>query len=56
ELADAAANVVFSTMGAGVEKEEPNVYQDPQGRFTLPLIGNWTQVETDEADALFEVP
>ena len=33
-----------------------NVYEDPEGRFTLPLVGNWTQVETDEADALFEVP
>ncbi|MCP4396730.1 MAG: beta-lactamase family protein [bacterium] len=33
-----------------------NVYADPQGRFSMPLIGNWTQVETDKADALFEVP
>lgn len=33
-----------------------NVYQDPEGRFTFPLIGDWTQVETDGPYALFEVP
>ena len=32
------------------------VYEDPQGRFSMPLIGEWTPVETDNADALFEVP
>ena len=24
-----------------------NVYQDPAGRFTMPLVGDWTPVETD---------
>jgi CubicO group peptidase (beta-lactamase class C family) len=32
------------------------VYEDPQGRFSMPLAGDWTQIETDQADALFEVP
>ena len=32
------------------------VYEDPQGRFSMPLVGDWTQIETDQADALFEVP
>ena len=25
----------------------PGMYEDPQGRFTLPLVGDWMQVETD---------
>ena len=24
----------------------PGMYEDPQGRFTLPLVGDWAQVET----------
>jgi hypothetical protein len=24
-----------------------NVYQDPEGRFSITLVGNWTPVETD---------
>jgi len=24
-----------------------NVYEDPAGRFTMPLVGDWTQLETD---------
>ncbi|MCL4861401.1 MAG: beta-lactamase family protein [Caldilineaceae bacterium] len=35
---------------------EGAVYQDPHGRFTLPLVGEWAQVETDGAYALFEAP
>jgi len=66
-LVDAAANVIFSTLG--LEKKEPdtsgaptptpamkgNVYQDPEGRFTIPLVGEWTQIETDGTYALFEL-
>jgi hypothetical protein len=41
-------------------EEQPSpagaVYEDPEGRFSMPLVGDWTQIETDEADALFEVP
>lgn len=29
-----------------------NVYEDPEGRFSIPLVGDWTQVETEEAYAL----
>lgn len=29
------------------------VYADPQGRFTLPLVGDWTPVETDGSYARF---
>lgn len=29
------------------EPSESTVYEDPQGRFSLPLIGDWTPVETD---------
>ncbi len=32
-----------------------NVYQDPQGRFTIPLVGDWTRVETDGTYGLFEL-
>lgn len=31
-------------------------YEDPQGRFSLPLVGEWAQVETDGSYGLFEVP
>ena len=34
----------------GSLEEKPaagNVYEDPQGRFSMPLIGDWTQIETD---------
>jgi CubicO group peptidase (beta-lactamase class C family) len=30
-----------------------NVYQDPGGRYSLPLIGDWTPVETDGTHAQF---
>ena len=29
-----------------------NVYEDPEGRFSIPLVGDWTQVETDGTYAL----
>jgi hypothetical protein len=32
------------------------VYEDPEGRFSMPLIVDWAQVETDGTYALFEVP
>jgi CubicO group peptidase (beta-lactamase class C family)/pimeloyl-ACP methyl ester carboxylesterase len=40
ELADAAANVVFSMMGAGVEEEEP------EAAFTPPIPGGIASLET----------
>ena len=33
--------------------ERGNVYEDPAGRFTIPLVGDWTEVDTDETYALF---
>jgi D-alanyl-D-alanine carboxypeptidase len=34
-----------------LEEEQPapagNVYQDPEGRFSITLVGDWTPVETD---------
>ena len=35
---------------------EENVYEDPQGRFSMPLIGSWERLDTDEPFALFQVP
>ena len=35
---------------------EGAAYEDPQGRFSLPLVGEWTQLETDGSYGLFEVP
>ena len=32
-----------------------NVYEDPEGRFSIPLVGDWTQVETDGTYALLEL-
>jgi len=49
-VVDAAANVVFSMLSPEGKQEKPaagNVYEDPQGRFSMPLIGDWTPVETD---------
>ncbi|NIN96657.1 MAG: hypothetical protein GTO49_17150, partial [Anaerolineae bacterium] len=46
----------------GLEPAEPvsqqippagNVYQDPEGRFSLTLVGDWTPVETDGTYAQF---
>ncbi len=30
-----------------------NIYEDPEGRFTIPLVGDWTQIETDGTYAKF---
>ncbi len=30
-----------------------NVYEDPEGRFSIPLVGEWTQVDTDGTYAKF---
>ena len=35
--------------------QEGNMYEDPEGRFSMPLVGDWTQLETDGTYALFEV-
>ena len=32
-----------------------NIYEDPEGRFTIPLVGDWTEVKTDGTYALFEL-
>ncbi|TKJ47252.1 hypothetical protein CEE34_04685 [Candidatus Aerophobetes bacterium Ae_b3a] len=40
---------------APASAERGNVYQDPEGRFTIPLVGEWTQIETDGTYALFEL-
>jgi len=32
-----------------------NIYEDPEGRFTIPLVGDWTQIETDGTYSLFEL-
>jgi CubicO group peptidase (beta-lactamase class C family) len=33
---------------------EGAVYEDPQGRFSLPLVGDWEQIDTDGSYALFK--
>lgn len=33
-----------------------DTYVDPEGRFTIPLIGEWEQLETDGPHALLDVP
>jgi CubicO group peptidase (beta-lactamase class C family) len=59
---DALVQVLEHTTGEEIELEVAqtapggNVYEDPQDRFTIPLVGNWAQVETDGTYALFEVP
>lgn len=60
EMMDAAANVVITMLGGGPPPQEQptpvstpttgsavDEYVDPQGRFRMPLIGDWTAVETD---------
>jgi len=32
--------------------EGGNVYEDPEGRFSIPLVGDWTEVKTDGTYAL----
>jgi D-alanyl-D-alanine carboxypeptidase len=59
---DALVQVLEHTTGEEIELEVAqtapggNVYEDPRDRFTIPLVGNWAQVETDGTYALFEVP
>ena len=38
--------IAMLLMFAGVAKAS-NVYGDPEGRFSLPLVGDWTSVKTD---------
>jgi len=33
--------------------ERGNVYEDPEDRFSIPLVGEWTQIETDGTYAKF---
>jgi len=33
--------------------QEGNVYEDPEGRFSIPLVGDWTEVKTDGTYAQF---
>ncbi|TKJ45609.1 hypothetical protein CEE35_03390 [Candidatus Aerophobetes bacterium Ae_b3b] len=33
--------------------ERGNVYEDPEGRFSIPLVGDWTEVKTDGTYAKF---
>ncbi|GAH76026.1 unnamed protein product, partial [marine sediment metagenome] len=59
-LYEALIEGTFSALGIEstlAEEDAPagNVYQDPEGRFSMPLIGEWTQVETEEAYALLEL-
>ncbi|MCP4381686.1 MAG: alpha/beta fold hydrolase [Hyphomicrobiales bacterium] len=61
EVTDAAANVVFTMLApdiaapasAPTESTAEDVYQDPEGRFTMKLAGEWTPVETDGTYARF---
>jgi len=56
---DVLVQVLEHTTGEEIklEVEQPapvaSVYQDPQGRFSMPLIGDWTPVETDGTYAQF---
>ena len=49
----ALATVIVASMVTGCAAPASNVYQDPEGRFSIPLIGDWTQVETDGTYAQF---
>ena len=42
--------------GAEQPAAEGTVYKDPQGRFSLPLVGDWEQIETNGSYGLFGVP
>jgi CubicO group peptidase (beta-lactamase class C family) len=48
---------LMKKVASGAEQPAPagNVYEDPQGRFSLPLVGNWEKLETDGTYGLFEV-
>ena len=65
EAMDAAANVVFSMLGGAAPQEQPapvstpstgtaaNTYVDPEGRFSITMVGDWMPVETDGTYAQF---
>jgi len=38
---------------APASAERGNVYEDPEGRFSIPLVGDWTEIETDGTYAKF---
>ena len=55
---DSLIEATFSALGhekAVGENDAPtgNVYEDPQGRFSMPLVGEWTPVENTGAFAHF---
>jgi len=41
-----ALPLALATASAQEDPMPSGVYEDPQGRFTLPLVGDWTRVET----------
>ena len=55
-LAVAILLAACATTQKGTPKGVSNTYEDPEGRFILPLVGDWTQVKTGGPYALFEVP
>jgi CubicO group peptidase (beta-lactamase class C family) len=46
----------FGGRALAQEPTAADVYQDPEGRFSMTLVGSWEQVETDRPFALFQVP
>jgi CubicO group peptidase (beta-lactamase class C family) len=44
-----ALQYISQSLSGAPDEEVPvgNVYTDPEGRFSMPLIGEWTSVETD---------
>jgi len=41
------------TLVESAPEDGPLAYEDPQGRFSFPLTGNWTEIETDGTYARF---
>jgi CubicO group peptidase (beta-lactamase class C family) len=52
-----ALQYISQSLSGAPDEEVPvgNVYTDPEGRFSIPLVGEWTQVETDGTYALLEL-
>ncbi|MBA7470586.1 D-aminopeptidase [subsurface metagenome] len=50
-----ALQYISQSLSGAADEEVPvgNVYTDPEGRFSIPLIGDWTQVKTDGTYARF---
>jgi CubicO group peptidase (beta-lactamase class C family) len=50
-----ALQYISQSLSGAPDEEVPvgNVYTDPEGRFSIPLIGDWTQVKTDGTYARF---